>query len=116
MPSDFAFEVRKDGGVRVVLLQGQLDLASSGQVREALAAVGGETVVADLSGLEFLDSSGIAALLAARSDVLREGRSFQLRGASGIVRQVLELTGLASLLEPDDVEVGTPRTGAPSPR
>lgn len=101
MPSDFAFEVRGENGAHVVLLHGQLDLANAERVREILRGTGGETVVADLSGLTFLDSSGIAALLAARSEVLAEGRAFVLRGAKGIVRQVLEVTGLAPLLEPD---------------
>lgn len=98
MFSDFAFEVTEAGDVHVVSLHGQLDLASAGPVRDALVKFAGSTVVVDLSDLRFLDSSGIAALLSARSQIMQGGHGFQLRGAHGIVRRVLEVTGLAFLL------------------
>jgi anti-anti-sigma factor len=101
--SDFAFEVTDAGDVHVVSLRGQLDLASAGAVRDALVQIAGSTVVVDLSDLRFLDSSGIAALLSARSQIMQGGHGFQLRGAHGIVRRVLEVTGLAFLLA-DPVE------------
>ena len=96
--SDFAFEVVDVDDVHVVSLYGQLDLANADQVRDALIGVAGSTVVVDLSGLHFLDSSGIAALLSARGEITQAGHDFELRGAQGIVRRVLELTGLAFLL------------------
>ncbi|MGH8981473.1 MAG: STAS domain-containing protein [Acidimicrobiales bacterium] len=96
--SDFAFEVTTTDDVHVVNLYGQLDLESSAQVRESLVAVAGSTVVVDLSGLRFLDSSGIAALLGARNEIIDAGHHFELRGARGIVLRVLEVTGLTSLL------------------
>lgn len=98
MSGDFAFEVVDEGGVHVVSLYGQLDLANADRVRDALLGVAGSTVVVDLSGLQFLDSSGIAALLAARSRITEAGNGFELRGAKGIVRRVIEVTGLSFLL------------------
>ncbi|HLW44605.1 MAG TPA: STAS domain-containing protein [Acidimicrobiales bacterium] len=95
---DFAFEVVHTGDVHVVSLHGQLDLANADRVRGALIAVAGSTVVVDLSGLQFLDSSGVAALLGARSQILDSGNGFELRGAQGIVRRVLDVTGLSHLL------------------
>lgn len=96
--SDFVFEVTTAGDVHVVTLHGQLDLANADRVRESLVAVSGSTVVVDISGLRFLDSSGIAALLGARQEIVDAGHGFELRGAHGIVRRVLEVTGLAHLL------------------
>lgn len=98
MSVDFAFDVVDVNGAHVVSLHGQLDLSNADQVRDALIGVDGSAVVVDLSGLEFLDSSGIAALLTARSDIVDRGHSFELRGAQGIVRRVLEVTGLTFLL------------------
>lgn len=98
MSSDFAFEVIDVEDMHMVSLFGQLDLADADQVRDALIGVAGSTVVVDLSGLEFLDSSGIAALLSARSRILESGNGFELRGAAGIVQRVLEVTGLSFLL------------------
>jgi len=98
MSSDFTFEVVERDDVHVVALYGQLDLANAERVRESLGAVTGSTVVVDLSGLKFLDSSGIAAILSARQQIIDAGHGFELRGAKGIVRRVLEITGLTFLL------------------
>ncbi|HTX62458.1 MAG TPA: STAS domain-containing protein [Acidimicrobiales bacterium] len=98
MSGDFAFEVVDQDDVHVVALYGQLDLANADRVRDALLAVGGTRIVVDLSGLQVLDSSGIAALLGARSRITETGNGFELRGAKGIVRRVLEVTGLTHLL------------------
>lgn len=98
LSSDFTFEVNDSERVRVVALYGQLDLANAERVRESLVGVAGDAVVVDLSGLRFLDSSGIAAILAARREIVDAGHGFELRGATGIVRRVLEVTGLTFLL------------------
>lgn len=98
MSGDFAFEVVDVDDVHVVSLFGQLDLANADQVRDALIGVAGSTVVVDLSGLQFLDSSGIAALVSARGRILASDNGFELQGARGIVRRVFEITGLSSLL------------------
>lgn len=98
MPSDFAFDVVDDVGVRVMALHGQLDLVNADRVRDAIAQMDGSAVVVDIQGLQFMDSSGIAALLEARSRIVASGRTFQLRGAQGIVRRALEVTGLVHLL------------------
>ena len=89
MSSDFAFKVVDVDDVQVVSLHGQLDLANADRVRDALVAATGPRVVVDLSDLRFLDSSGIAALLSARSQITQSGRAFELRGAHGVVRRVL---------------------------
>jgi anti-sigma B factor antagonist len=98
MSGDFAFEVVDVNEEHVVSLHGQLDLANADEVRDALIGIAGSRVVVDLSDLRFLDSSGIAALLAARDKVLESGHEFEVRGAKGIVRRVLDVTGLSFLL------------------
>ena len=98
MSSDFAFEAVQGDGVHVITLHGDLDLANAGRFRDVLVDVAGSTIVVDLADLGFLDSSGIAALLGARSQILASGNEFQLRGARGTVHRVLEVTGLAHLL------------------
>jgi anti-anti-sigma factor len=104
--SDFAFNAVEMDGVQVVSLYGQLDLANAQRVREVLVTAAGSTLVVDLSGLHFMDSSGIAALLGARNEITGAGREFELRGAQGIVRRVLEVTGLSHLLA--DAEAARP--------
>lgn len=98
MTADFAFDHTRDDEVHVVTLHGELDLSNAHQVRDALVGIAGSAVVVDLADLTFLDSSGIAALLAARKRILDAGHRFSLRGAQGMVRRVLEVTGLEHLL------------------
>ena len=51
-------------------LEGELDMATAGELRELLhAAEGDDPIVLDFSGVPFMDSSGLRALLeGARSD------------------------------------------------
>jgi anti-anti-sigma factor len=53
--------------------------------------------VVDLQRTEFLDSHGIAGLLAGFEAATSAGRRFSVINAKGVVRQVLEITGLAEL-------------------
>ena len=57
----------------------------------------GSTVVVDLADLTFMDSSGLAALVLARSRVVAGGRGeLVLTRPTGIVRRVLEIVGLSA--------------------
>jgi anti-anti-sigma factor len=92
----------RDGGVLTVAVSGDVDLATgplvSGAIDDALAAEGAETVRVDLSGVRFLDSSGIALLLKGRRDADERGLAFQVFGAQGVTLQVLEVTGVLAHL------------------
>ena len=59
---EFSVETSVADGTRVVVVLGEVDLAVSDRLREVLL-VGDEDMVVDLTGVSFLDSSGIAALL-----------------------------------------------------
>jgi anti-anti-sigma factor len=88
--------VDADGAV-VLTLSGELDLSTVGALHTALQDVIGRkpsALVFDLADLTFMDSSGIAALLSAVGSV----DSVRVRNPSGIVRRVIELSGLAPTL------------------
>jgi anti-anti-sigma factor len=91
----------KDGETHVVSFCGELDLANAGTAEAALdASLGddGTQVVIDMSELEFIDSTGIALLVAAlgRNDGKDRVR-FVLSTAPAVTR-VLEVTGLTARL------------------
>ena len=92
----------RDAGVLTVAVSGDVDIATgpvvSDAISEALAAEDAESVRVDLSGVRFLDSSGIALLLRARRDADERGRGFWIIGAQGVTLQVLEVTGVLSHL------------------
>ncbi|HEU5007327.1 MAG TPA: STAS domain-containing protein [Jatrophihabitantaceae bacterium] len=85
--------VEVDGTV-VLALSGEMDLSTVSALHEAVQdAISRKprTLAFDLAGLTFMDSSGIAALLSAIGAV----DTVQVRNPSGIVRRVIELSGLA---------------------
>jgi anti-sigma B factor antagonist len=86
---------RSEGERLRIALRGEMDLANAetaGSIlREALSS--GRSVVVDLAKLEFLDSTGVALLVAAmRSD--SDGQLSFLPSEHIAVRRLLKLTGL----------------------
>ena len=78
----------------VVILDGDFDALGAGAVRPAFEelVVEGETdVVVDLSGVRFMDSSGIGALVFLYKRLVAAGRGLELVGLEG---QPLELVSL----------------------
>jgi anti-sigma B factor antagonist len=94
----FELQVVTTDGVQVVALRGELDVANSDRVHRALLEAEGPTVVVDLSTLRFIDSSGLTALIHAYNALTGRGQVFELRGASGSVQRVFEITGLSTFL------------------
>jgi anti-sigma B factor antagonist len=84
-----------DGNV-VVVLRGELDVAEAATVAASLAVVAasGCTVIVDLEGLEFIDSSGLAALVRARQHARRAGFDLLLAAPQAQVLRMLDLTRL----------------------
>jgi anti-sigma B factor antagonist len=86
-----------EDGTPVVSLSGELDLTNAEHVRSVISdSLSGQTarLVFDMSGVEFMDSSGIALLASA----IQKAREVELRNPTPIVRRLVELTGLAGIL------------------
>jgi anti-anti-sigma factor len=85
---------------RGLALRGELDAAVAPELeialREALLETEGPFVL-DLSGLEFMDSGGINALLQARALLGREERALTVICPPGPARRVLEIAGVTDL-------------------
>ena len=88
--------------VAVVIAQGELDVASSPRLIEALTELGGGghggAVVIDMAGVGFMDSSGLRALLDCERWCRDAGRGFALGRPTDSVRRVLELVDLLDTL------------------
>lgn len=86
----------KEGGAGVVSAAGELDASSEARLRAAfdeLLAEGHSTLVVDLAGITFLDSSGLSVLIYAYKRAHELGGSLTLRSPSATVTRLLELTG-----------------------
>jgi len=89
-------------GATVVHLCGELDLANSPRCRHALLDVlesSAGRVIVDLSELQLVDSTGIAALLAARRVADDRGRDLVLRDPQPSVARVLRIMQLETVLD-----------------
>ena len=90
-----------------VALRGELDLEHAYLFEEEMRRVEAREpagLVLDLRQLGFVDSCGIARLLAVRARALRTGRRLLLVRGSAAVQRLLELTAVAGLFETvDDV-------------
>jgi anti-sigma B factor antagonist len=93
-----AVATRWDGHQAVVAPSGEVDLASvpslDAAIEAAVHAAGVETVVVDLVGVTFMDSSGISVLLRGRRLADEHNLCYRVVGAHGMVLMVLELTGV----------------------
>jgi anti-sigma B factor antagonist len=91
-------EARTAEGVQVVSIRGEIDLSNATEVRDAIGRLASDEVsaiVVDLSGTDYLDSSGIAMLfrLAERLGHRRQELRLVVPPDSPI-RTALELTNL----------------------
>ena len=91
-----------DGDVIVVRASGEVDMTVSAtferSLLEAAAMSRGRRVVVDLGGLDFLDSSGVHALVKGYHATNAVGGTLTVRGATGGVARVLYITGVAEVL------------------
>jgi anti-anti-sigma factor len=82
----------------VITVRGEVDLATAPElescVQQALVAAG-DSVLLDLGGLTFIDSSGLRVLVALSNHARAKGAAISLRNVPRHAERVLDLTGLA---------------------
>jgi anti-sigma B factor antagonist len=87
----------EDRQVQLFLLGGTLDVATSPTLRAALleaADHNNHEIVVDLSQLEFLDSTGLGALIGAHRRATEHHGSVRLVAHDGQILRLLRITGL----------------------
>ena len=88
--------IREEAGAVIAAFTGEVDLESSPQAREVLLeAVGsGREVLVDLSGVSYIDSSGVASLVEAFQLARKRQAAFGLVCVNEAAKRVLELARL----------------------
>jgi anti-anti-sigma factor len=92
---------RRDGDRCVLHASGELDLSSAGTLETyvgELCTDGASEVVLDLSGLDFMDSTGLRSLLVSEELCAVSGCSLLIGATTPDVERLLELAGLSELL------------------
>jgi len=92
----FAIDTDQHGDVALVVVRGELDMATAPQLRETLAAVLRECrhVVVDLERVDFVDSFGIGILLGGLKRARGQGGGLGLVCTSRTVLRPFEIIGL----------------------
>src|SRR5690348_17002595 len=97
----FTTRSERHAGVDVLAISGDLDLATKRSARSALQrALAGadQALVLDLSGIEFLDSTGLSVLIHTASEARATQRGFALVLPPGVARQTVEIAHIDAVV------------------
>lgn len=100
-PGELSMRSRRDGPVHTISLAGELDLASADTVEAELISVeatDATTILLDLSGLTFMDSTAIRLLIVADARSRSNGQRLALRRPPEHVQRVLRICAIADRL------------------
>jgi anti-anti-sigma factor len=100
MTDEFTVEAVTEGRAVRLALGGELDLACSAQLAEAITehAHPGSAIVLDLRELTFMDSTGLSVVINADNAARAEGWELAIIEGDGPVRRLFDLTDTRSLL------------------
>jgi anti-anti-sigma factor len=96
------FQTTQDGTVTVIAPTGELDLPGAALLEAELQRLEEEssgTIVLDLRGLEFMDSSGLRLVIVADARLRGAGRRLALVPGAPTVQRVFEVTGMVERLD-----------------
>ena len=105
---DLLVDITNSGDTTLVSVSGELDALSAGELDEAIAPLLADSdlrgLVVDLSGVDFLDSSGLGVCIKAIKAVRQQGAEISFVVTSSRVRRVFEVTGIdQSVVVADDL-------------
>ncbi len=113
MQSEFRVEVREMDGATVIMISGELDLATAPALEEELdrAAQSDRHLILDLRELDFMDSTGLSVLVRAHQAAEESGRPLSLVKGPPQVQRLLSLTGVAERLNVVETPEDAPGEG-----
>jgi anti-sigma B factor antagonist len=96
-----SINAKQQGERHTLFLKGEIDVASAPILKETigeLCAGGAKEIVLDLSGIEFVDSSGLGAILHGKALCEEHGCAYSLTPAQRPVERMLDITGVKGRL------------------
>jgi anti-sigma B factor antagonist len=106
----FQIRVRVTSGRCEMVLSGELDVSTAPLLRHRMAEVTGELeteLVLDISGLTFIDSTGLSLLVSEHKKLKAQGAELVVRSPTRMAIRLFELSGLDPILsiraEGDDI-------------
>jgi anti-sigma B factor antagonist len=99
-----------DDGTATVTVHGEVDFSNADELadslRDAVAEWSPQTLLVDLAGATFIDSTGLAALIDGYRDAADAGAGFVVVNPRPTLRRVLTITGLADFFGLNAIETG----------
>lgn len=95
---DIAVDRREDG--TVLAIAGRMDALTAPELEKVVHGLvddGVTTVVADLSGLQYISSAGLRSILASAKALRAGGGKLGFCGLDGMVREVFQVAGLENM-------------------
>ncbi len=97
------FEIRSNGDTSVICLDGRFVFTSHAGFREAyeqvLARHETRVIQLDMDKVEYLDSSALGMMLLLKDKGEAMGKTIQIRRATGVARQVLEVANFHKIFD-----------------
>jgi anti-sigma B factor antagonist len=110
-PAAIDIEEVEAGEHRTLRLAGELDITSAATLEAAVSRAcsgGARSITMDLSGLSFIDSTGLAVIIHTSGLCSNRGCAFQLVRGPKAVQRLFELTGLDGVLPFIETEADEP--------
>ena len=100
-----SFEEADNGAYVVLAPEGKFNLVAAPALKsriDDLVAEGKSKLIVDLHAVDFIDSSGLGALIGGLKSARQQGGDLRIAAAGAQVRAVLKLTNLDRILSPFD--------------
>lgn len=94
-------KLRRANTTYVIDITGEMDLYNAFKLKDIVTVMIGKQIrefVINLENVEYIDSSGIGALLTVHSEVKKRGMVLRFANVKGSVKRVIELTKLFGYL------------------
>lgn len=104
-PGFFQFSLTEEAtadGSATVAVSGELDLSTASEMRDhlyALLARGTTQLTVDVTGLTFIDSTGLGVIVAVLKRAREAGGNLTLKGPNRSARKVLDISGLSRIID-----------------
>ena len=104
-PGYFQFSLTEEAegdGSATVAVSGELDLSTASEMRDhlyALLARGTTHLTVDVTGLTFIDSTGLGVIVAVLKRAREAGGNLVLKGPNRSARKVLDISGLSRIID-----------------
>lgn len=96
-PTNFSITIRQAGSISLLDVSGRLTFFEIGALRDAVSRLlkqGRRDIVLNLSGLQYLDSSGIGELARIYVSVVKASGQMKVVGLSSKAEEILKITRL----------------------